>query len=192
MPAGAPLTDEGRAKAQANGRLKHWTKEQTAQHLDTLRQLLPIARSDRDVLREMRARFGFGIGRCQRLTRIVREEWAKEEEARRPHLKQEAVSRIMQMLAVARGRRTTDGQGWVEKPNLSAVVRLEALLADLQGTREPVKVDVDVRVSQTTAAVIYNMNAADVAEALARYRENVRLAEEYRRLSDAALPPAAE
>jgi hypothetical protein len=64
----------------------------------------------------------------------------------------------------------------------------EALLADLTGAREPIKVEVDVRVKESLIAVFVNATPADMNRRLEEQHELRRLA----RLAEASIDTAAE
>lgn len=72
----------------------------------------------------------------------VRRRWAEEERGNRPHYKATAMRRLLGHIAEAR----------VAK-NFASVAQLERLLAEMQGTREPVEVNLNVETTVTEAAL---------------------------------------
>lgn len=134
-----------------------------------------IARS-----REQTPLDGVSLPRVRKLAAEVEELWAKEDEADRPKAKMRQIRRLQDAINLARnGRRDAKG-AWVTKPNLSALARLEELLAKIQGTLAPIEVKLDVHIAHAVQHVIADMTADDVAEAIATYEENARAAREYR------------
>lgn len=63
----------------------------------------------------------------------VFKEWADEDTARRPHQKRAAVKRMHSHIAAARAAK-----------NWNAVASLERLLAQMQGTLEPIEINVNL------------------------------------------------
>ena len=66
--------------------------------------------------------------------------------------------------------------GWIEKPNHSAIVRYENLLADIQGTREPLQVDVNVQVAESLVAVFSSYSLEKLQSMRARALEKKQYA----------------
>ena len=93
----------------------------------------------------------------------------------------------MRMRLHAAGEQNTAGD-WIREPNHAAVAKYESLIADFQGTREAIKIDVDVRASQACLTVIAGLSPEEVQGYLAKYKENVRLANEMREMQAKALP----
>lgn len=128
---------------------------------------------------EENALFGVSIGRIKKICHAIEERWVEEEKEQRPQWKSKQVRRLMDAIQTARtGIRR--GDEWVIRPNLSALARLEELLARIQGTFAPVEVKVEHYLSTTAQAVIGDLSATEVAEALAAYDETHRLAERFR------------
>ncbi len=136
----------------------------------------------------------FGANRKNRFhTMFVRamEAFKTEDAARRDNTRSEAVRRITrriprldsQIHAPATPTRSLTGL-------VLAVATHEKLLADIQGTRAPIKIDVDVRVSESIAHVIMNLTPEQVTEYQHRNAERKRMAAAYE-AQMAALPRKA-
>ena len=77
--------------------------------------------------------------------------------------------------------RQAQGDG-TRKPDFATLAKFEGLLADLQGTRAPLEIAVDVRVGEAVKAVIAGMTAEQLNERLAAARERRALAESAQKL----------
>lgn len=82
-------------------------------------------------------------------------DWAKEEEFRRPMNKQAAVQRIIGHIMKCR-----DAKDWAN------VARFENLLADMQGTKEAVTINVNMTVTGALMNVIGGMSNEQMQDAL--------------------------
>lgn len=124
---------------------------------------------------------GLGISRrrAKRLMEIIRARWAKEDEAFRATRKSEQRRRIQGHLARAMGGKQNDGT--FVPMNHQAVARYESLLADIDGTREPIAVDVNVKYTETMVKVLAVMTPDRVAAMIEVAHERRRLAEAFRR-----------
>lgn len=133
-------------------------------------------------------RFGFGLGRMRMLVARVREQWEKEDAHLRQQRKAEQSRRLYRYIGNAAS--TTDQKGNTVRPNWAAVARFEELLADLHGTREPIKIDVDTRASEAVMLVIAQMTPEQVQARLERYKQCVEATEGAERgLLPEASPP---
>lgn len=103
----------------------------------------------------------------------VRERCQREHEENRVAWKHQAVERISREIRDAKKE-----SAW------GAVASFERLLADIQGTREPLRVDVNVAVNQAVVHVIGSMSAEQMQLLLEEYNEMERRAK--------ALPVHAE
>ena len=168
---------------------RRWGLAATRQQLRVVEQLMMVGMAAPAIVRAMQQqeqqqheRFACGVGRTALLMRRVREQWGQEDEGARPVAKAAAVRRILRYIQAAQGERrpANEGGGYRVNPNWSAVARFEALLADIQGTRAPIEVNVDVRVGQAAMVVLANMTSEQLAERLAAARERRMLAERAR------------
>lgn len=169
---------DGKARAAAG--LLVYTRDETKQHEEAIAQLLP-SQTLAAIARHMHREFGISSKRVARLAARVRERWVREDEASGALAvnRAEAIRRVKRMLAIASGKRSADG-AWTEKPNHAAVAKYESLLAQLQGTNAPIKLDLEVRVSASIQGVIANLTAEQVREISERQRELRELAERER------------
>jgi len=166
-----------------------YTRAETKEQEEAVAAILPH-QTVAAVKRAMRERFGITPNRTQKLVGRVRERWVREDEASGALQvnRAEAVRRVKRQIGVASGRKDQGG-AWVEKPDHSAVARYEHILANLQGTYAPVKVDVVFRVSESIMPVIGNLTPEQVQEILERQRALRELEERDRaRTVEAPLP----
>lgn len=117
-------------------------------------------------VQEGKLEYSVGPSTLRRLIAKVRERIEAEHESNRGVWKAQAITRISREI-----RDATAKNQW------GAVVGLERLLADIQGTREPILVDVNVRVQAVVVRVIANMSKEqmdgllDEYDELSRYKE---------------------
>lgn len=102
----------------------------------------------RDRLRTGQPEFRVSLGYVERVLNEVRERWAKEAGEDRPHLKNAQIRRLYRHLALAQ-----------EAKDFAAIAKFESQLMDLQGTREPIKVD--HQHTQNKALMLVFANADD-------------------------------
>lgn len=114
----------------------------------------------------------FGMTKHQTMLYIarIRDRWAEEEKEARPHNKTQATRRIVGHIAEAR-----------RDKNWSAVAQLEKLLSDMQGTKEPteINVNVDATLTQAIVSVVSNLTP----------ERRAAMIEEQRRLREIAGKP---
>lgn len=174
-----------------------YTRAETREHEEEIAARLPHE-TVAVIVAHMRAKFGIGKSRVKRLIVRVRERWVREDEASGALQvnRAEAIRRVKRMIKIASGRRApVDPKSpnamppWAEPPNHGAVARYEHILANLQGTYTPVKVDVDVRVSASIQHVVSNLTAEQVSAIVERQR-SLRELEEREKLRTLVLPPA--
>jgi hypothetical protein len=122
----------------------------------------------------------FQLNKAQARARYeaVRERWVAEDKAQIEKWKAEAQRRIFTGMADARTQLK-------DKPQAmhATLLRYEDQLAKIQGTYAPVKIDIDVTVSQHLVGVVANLTADQVMEHINDWSETQRLASEYKRLS---------
>ncbi len=123
------------------------------------------------------ARSTWGIGRNQTLRLIERvyDRWTVEGERDRPRVKEAQVRRLRQMLG--RIHDTYDQSKpdrWLR--NVASAVAVERLLADVQGTREPVKIEHDFSRLQAVDGAVASLSPEKFAAAVAEYRREKELA----------------
>ena len=187
VPAEELLAELGASEVRVPKRGQKYTLAEVELQMSVVEQLVLATQSRPAITKAMRERFGVGSLRVLRLVARVQERWKQEDQEARPAYRAAAMRRIERYIAQARGERAPDGT-WRTKPDYPALARFESLLADIQGTRAPVQVDVsvDVRVSASLQAVIASLTPEQCAERLAAARERRALAER-QRASDRAL-----
>lgn len=116
--------------------------------------------------RAMRDRHGLSGSSVRSMVARVRARWAEEERENRQHYKAMAMRRIHAHIAAAR-----------ESGHFSAVAQFERLLMEMQGTKEPeqVKVDVSVTVSESLLRVVSEMTPERMRQ-LVEEQRRLRLA----------------
>lgn len=162
--------------------------EATREHLAFIEQALLQRVGRRALCALARQQFGLGWKRVDALTKRVRDRWIEEDKDQRASLKAQAARAIERDMQAARN-------DLASKPQQlhNALARYHSLLADIQGTRAPIEMNIDVHVSASVQAVIANLSSEEVQEHLTKYRENQRLADEYRkRLGTSPIDSAAE
>ncbi len=170
---------------------KRYTVAEAREHLQLVEQLMIQGTGAAAIARVCKMRLGIGAPRCAALRARVTEAWSREDSERRGELKAAQARRLQGYIQQARGRRSDDNKGWAERPDYQAIGRFESLLADLHGTREPIKIDLTVQASASVMHVISAMTPEQVNARLQRYVELKRLAEERQRDLE-ALPAAGE
>lgn len=125
---------------------------------------------------------GVGPKRVQVMLERIKEAWKTEDEENRKSAKGATIRRIQRYIQDAQGRKDpNDPKRWLEKPNFAALARFETLLADIQGTREPITIDLNVRIQETVLNVIADLSAEELTELVGEYDETMKLAEAARK-----------
>lgn len=121
-------------------------------------------------------RYNTSRHRSDALIAECRTNWAEEERENRPHYKAAAIRRLMGHISASR-----------REKNWTAVAQFERLLSDVQGTREPLELNlnIDARVTEALVHVIADMSSEQVLEYEAEWEETHALAARAR----AELPP---
>lgn len=152
----------------------------------------------------MRRRYKVGEARANRLLDLVKQSMIRDDELTRDANRSTAIRRVQSQIQDIAGRLlekqervVTQGRGKskrqvlveVERPDADYArlhtVRLqyERLLSDLQGTREPIRISLDVQVTHGIMQVISTMSPEEVAQKLAQHAEMQRQASLYRQLT---------
>lgn len=164
-----------------------FTRFQVDNQMRAVEQLLTSLASPSQIETICRQEHRIGKRRVQTLIKRVFARWNEEDAQNRPAWKSAAMRRLNRWIIAASGRQDTSGN-WIAKPDFPTLARMETLLADIQGTREPVKISVDVRVSAACMSVIAGLSAEQVDKYLDEYKQNVRLAEAYKNQTAIAPP----
>lgn len=145
MPLKRPESTNRQARSPASDEERRqvvYDIRDVREQMDAVEQLLvagiPVSRIEK----EAKQRWKLTAGRTKRLIDRVRQRWAEESRAERPHWKAQAIRRLYGHIAKARG----EGQ-W------NAVAAFERLLAEMQGTKEPVEIQLNVDATVTEAAL---------------------------------------
>jgi hypothetical protein len=138
--------------------------------------------SQRAQERATKEKFAISRGRYCKLRAKVLDRWAREDEAQRPSWKAQAMRRLERWI-----------QACEKSGNYRLVQKFHADLMDVQGVREPLKLDLHVEVQSTLVNVIMELTPAQVDDALREYQETQRLAGHARELGmGEAIDVAAE
>lgn len=118
--------------------------------------------------------------RVKTLVGRTRDRWRKEDALEMQDRRAEQIRRLHKGLALAlTGQRDAQG-AWVHRPSLGNYARIEELLARVQGTLEPIQVNVDVRYTEAMIQVIGSMGGDELSDLLAQAQETEQLAARYR------------
>lgn len=185
-----PRNAEGRRLRKDGRPITTYTVEENKAQEATVEALLVQAVGTAAIARVCRERHGVSPTRVAKLISRLRARWAAEEEANRPTNRASAIRRCMRSLQEARAgvpktEQDANGRavqvGWLTPPDHRLAYRYECLLADLQGTRSPIKFDlnVDARVSGALGVVIASLSPEQIAQRLAVARERTEKARRY-------------
>lgn len=153
-------------------RVRKVSKEEARKRLDFVEKLLIAGVSMRRIETACEESFGMSHAAVLQVATKVRRIWAEEERANRPNYKAQAIRRISNHIAQAS-----------KDKNWAAVAALERLQSDIQGTKEPIDVQININatVQESVLHVVANMTP----------EKQRRLIEEQRALRQrAALLPA--
>lgn len=124
--------------------------------------------------------------RVKTLLERVKERHTREDAEARDEWKAAQIRRLHQYRRQCAGvpilNANGERVGWTIKPDHKAIIAYERLLAQILGTLEPVRVDVDVRYTEAMLSVVAQMTGEDAAEYLAEAQETERLAGVARKL----------
>lgn len=148
---------------------RHVPKSQRIKRRQLLSAMIANGATGEEIVHQMQIEFGMTQRAIQKLMNEVVQSWADEEVERRPHWKRAAIKRMHGHIAAARAEKQ-----W------TAVASLERLLAQMQGTMEPVVLDVnvDATVRESVINVVAMASPARVqqlAEQALRMRKAARL-----------------
>jgi len=111
----------------------------------------------------------------------VHESWKSQDDEQRPHRKAETSRRIFEHIQKLNEELLDDKLTIANRVAIRrTIIAFENLFADVEDTRAPIKVEVDVKVRQSLTAVITALPPETMQEYLHEYQENVRLAAAYR------------
>lgn len=107
----------------------------------------------------------------------VREEYVSTNKDTVKKDKAEAIDRHLNYLGELR-----DHPKLAPAQKYALILRTEAQLADLQGTKQPIKIDVAVQINQALQSVIVDVTSDQMLEAMQTYANQLRKADEYDRM----------
>lgn len=185
-----PITDPVKRQAHIEKISKIvYTPEETREQHEWIAGAMAARMTTYAITQQAKDKFGIGASRVRNLMARVLEKWKLEDEQNRSSLKAKAVRSLEQDMTAVRAE-LANNISVSDKAKLhSTLTRYHALLADIQGTREPIKVDVDVRVSQSIVGVIANLSPEQVQAYVQRRKQLEQEAEHGRLLTG---PAAAE
>lgn len=168
-----------KATPRAGRKRKVWSLVETRQQEHDVDSLLAQGLSTNQIVIHMRKAHGVGEQRTSILLNRTRQRWAQEDEVARASNKSAAIRRITRRVNDLDTRLQLDAKSDPKakmKPGdvtlmHAALHKWEALRADLEGTRAPVKVEMDVQVSAAILTVIAQMTPEEVQEELAAQEE---------------------
>lgn len=155
--AEAPGEGEARSKRVPIRR----TGAEIEQREQFVEQLLIAGVSAGRVERVAAEKFGVARTTIRGAIEKVRVRWAEEERGNRPHTKAQAQRRLLGHIAEAK-----------RENQWSAIAQLERLLSEMQGTREPVEINLNVDATVTEAAmhVVANLSQEKIAQLVEKQR----------------------
>lgn len=162
-----------------------YTREEHAEQLGYTRELLALPTGTRPyVAAQLRKKFSVGRKRSRRLVDLVLAEWSEGVDPRQSTANRaQAVARVRRQLLKATHKYVPSENDPTKKvlierdlPDFRAVFQLESLLMRLEGTDQPIAVDVNVRMNDAAVAAIASLTVLQVAEIMARRAEVARLA----------------
>lgn len=179
---------------------KVWSVTEQRQQRDLAEALLSTAQgTEAYATKQLAKQLHLTFTRARRVVREVLDAWNQKREGTKAveDARSQAIARVRSMLVHARGTPKvvddplTGGRkqdGWLVEPDHRATAKYEEILMRLEGTDQPIKVDVNVRVSAALEGVIANLTPQQVERFVARRRELERLAD----LARARLPECIE
>ena len=176
------FTEEERRKAmavRAGMEVKRWSIGETRVHQRLVESGL-LQGMDRTTIRDQLATQGHQVSlhRVDVLIDRVREQWSQEDMLARPFWKAAQTRRIMQHIALAKFGREADIAKKIQavRPSLTALKGFEDLLADVQGTKEPIVIDINVQHTEALIGVLGTMTREQLAENYKKHLETKALA----------------
>jgi hypothetical protein len=158
---------------------KIWRRDEVREHLKYLEQQYASGSTYTRICELAYAKFGLKTSRTKTLLVRVRKAWEAADNENRAHEKARQSRRILNYIAHARGTYDDIKKKWIRSPDHKALLGWERLYADIHGTKAPVKIEVDVRMSQAVANVMAALTPAQMQEYVARINERNRLANLY-------------
>lgn len=159
---------------------KRVSDEERVQRRGYLVSALQAGMGHRDIDQRFAEEFGVSEATARDWRLVVLREWKRDHEESMPFAKSEQLERLRRKLA-AENLRAPSEKHPNNKPNMKTVVQLERLIAQISGTIEPVRVQVNVDqvVSEGIMSIIAGMTGAEREQAI----QEQRLIEERARMA---------
>jgi len=144
-------------------------------------QLVMRGASSRAIVEAAKSKLG--ITKSQTLLAVtkVKERWRVEYDTDRAYWKLAAIKRIQQSInRLMAGKPASDGLG-PPKVEHALVLKYEQFLSDLQGTKDPIKIDLASSFNEAIVGIVGGMTEEQITQLAAEYDENERLANLARR-----------
>jgi hypothetical protein len=218
VPAATPVVQDEHANRQAEDIARQvtgpriYTRSETREQFAAAEQLLMQFASEGQIGTALRDRWGCSAQRTRLIIRRVRERWSEQAREANPHAREQHIRAIRRSIAQVEAQMRTIEAGEVVGRDskgdpirqLSARGRSDLarfhnaksryleLLADVEGTKTPAELNInlraDVRISEAITNVMVDLTADQVMELQAEYRETQQLAEKYKREHAQLLP----
>lgn len=161
------------AKRVARGIGPVYSAAETREH-ELFLEALILARPDlsqREQFRQLKKKFKISNGRYQKLRNRIADRWAREDDRMRASWKAQAQRRIERWIRICE-----------LKGDYRLVQRFHTDLMDIQGVREPVRLDLHVEVQETLSQVIMELTPEQIDQVMHEYQETQLLAQAARQL----------
>ena len=196
MRAKLKLVDGGNAPGGPTPprRNRHLTMEQRINLLNLVSQLLADNIPDRQIVymcglpeSESKRIPSVSGPTARKFIEMARQQWVEESKRTREYNKKQAVQRLYR-----------DRRNAARERRWNAVLGFETLLARMQGTLEPERVNVSFTRAETIATIMSSMSEQEIEQLAHEQLQRAQDAEQYRRLMDerskdlAAMPVSGE
>lgn len=172
------VADPATSPARKRAAPRVWTPGEVKEQERAVEVLLTNAVDEAGIVTALRNKWGISYHRAKRLIGRVRDRWVEESQVNGYANKVEAEKRLLDGIREARKDRK-----W------SAVASFERTLANLQGTLEPIRIDVGVRQHGAILEIMGSMTGEELERLAGEAEESRRVHEAWRR---GALPAVAD
>lgn len=159
---------------------KYFSKHETYLQERLVETMMLKFWTESQMARAVKQEFGINRQRLTMLVRRTRERWAEEDVEARPFNKAQSIRNVKRWI------QTCENEG-----KMLLVARFHEQLMELEGTKEPLQVNLGIEVRETLSAVILNLTPDQINDHLSKYQETVRLAEHARALLNPPIPSLA-
>jgi hypothetical protein len=188
----APAETEEQIRVQENEARRltniRFSPAEVERQMAAVRELMLRGHGFKVITRHMRLAFSVGEARTRKLMQRVQDAWLSRAADDKQYYRSWTEARLLAVIAQLHGERNKPEDWpklgeWKVRPNWSALIRFEELLAKIQGTIQPVKVDVNLTVNAAVHHVFYDLTPEQIAEMDQKALEDERLAAEYKQLT---------